>query len=248
MRARRCVFRAGQFAAWLACSACCLLPAAFCLSAASPSPAPDIRDIVAPQPFYVTGGWWLLVLAVGCVAAAGLVGWVLYRNLRRPKVVVPPSPHEVAAGRLETLRARVDQFDPRAFGEEAADILRAFIGAQYGLQAQRQTSPEFLEAVRGSTLFSTAQHGVLAGFLTQCDLLKFAREDATREGKLRLIEQAGRFLEGDSKMENLPAPGAPALPLSPGSFTRTPPLPPGGVAYPFETPDARYMPREEIRN
>lgn len=218
-----------------------LCPSSVILAAASAaSPPPDIRDIVAPQPFHISGNYWLLLVAAGCSLAAALVGWLLWRRLRRPKVVVLPTPHEIAYERLSNLRARADALDPRAFGEEAADTLRAFIGAQYRLQAQRQTSPEFLESMRGSTLFSTTQHTVLADFLTRCDLLKFARQNATRDGKLKLLDQATLFLDTDPKLPPLPAPQP--RPPSAAPPSEPPPLPGAGDRYPYDSPDSRYMP------
>ncbi len=228
-------------------ASCLPPPASFFLAAVAATPSsapPDIRDIVAPQPFYISGNYWLLLLAAASVLAALVVVWFMLRSLRRPKIVIPPDPQEVARRRLDALRERVDQVDPRAFGEEAADILRAFIGDQYKLQARRQTSPEFLDSVRGSTLFSLAQHTVLADFLTQCDLLKFARQDATRDAKLKLIEQATVFVDADPRPPLAPIPGH--MPAQPGrvvaSASAQPPPLPSPARYPFEPPDSRYMP------
>lgn len=218
----------------------CLLPAAFCFVSAPPSP-PDIRDIVAPQPYFVQGSFWFLVVAVLCLCAAVVVGGWLFVSFRRPKRVELPSAHAVARRRLAELSARLDETDARTFGAEAADILRGFIGAQYGLRVERQTSPEFLASIRGAPVFSTIQHDILEGFLTRCDLLKFAREDATHLAKQRLIEQAAQFLT--SEPPALP-PGTPGV-LPPGvRLSPAPPMvvPPPLPLAPFEPPDARYMP------
>lgn len=218
----------------------CLLPSAFSAITPSPPASPagtDIRGIVAPQPFYIAGSYWLLLVAAVCVLAAIAVGWFLYRSLKKPKPVHVPSPHEVAYARLNDLRARLDALDPRGFGAEAADILRAFIGSQYGLRPQRQTSPEFLESIRGATVFTTTQHVILGDFLNHCDLLKFARQDATRDAKLALIEQATTFLGADSRPSPLLAPAEPAL-----ASSLTPPPLPSSERYPYESPESRYMP------
>ncbi len=96
------------------------------------------------------------------------------------------------------------EMSARDFGNEVCDILRVYIGAQYGLQPERQTSPEFLEAVGRSHAFSRHEHALLQDFLDQCDLLKFARQDATRDAKERLVQEATEFLEGSAT--NTPPP------------------------------------------
>ena len=212
------------------------------LLAAAPSASPaDIRDIVAPQPFHLAASPWLLVLAVTSLLSAGLLGWLLFSNLRQPKPVLLPTPRDTAEARLARLRSRLDETDARVFGAEAADILRAFIGAQYALRAERQTSPEFLEAIRGWPFFSVVQHTILQEFLTECDLLKFARQDATREGKGRLLEQVAQFLAAEPPTL---AAGTTAVSRPTLTPVSAPPLPPPlpGTWTAAEPTDARYMP------
>lgn len=160
---------------------------------------PDIRSIVPPQPFYVGGGgFWLLIAGV-CV---GLVLAILWFLLRRKKPAGPVlTPRQIAAKRLLELDAQMDKLDARAFGGAVADVLREFIGAQYGLHPERQTSEEFLASITGSRAFSTVEHTLLTEFLDGCDLLKFARADATMDGKRRLLRQATDFLEDSAEPE-----------------------------------------------
>ena len=194
------VSRAGSFLTF----AFCLLTFAFCLSA---SPPPDIRSIVPPQPFSVSAGGIWLVAAGACLASVALVIWWW---LRRPgKTAAGPvlTPRQVAAKRLQELETTMDTLSARAFGGEVADVLRVYIGAQYGLRPERQTSEEFLASITGSRTFSVVEHTLLRDFLEGCDLLKFARADATLHGKRRLLVQALEFLEGSAPP--LPVPTAP---------------------------------------
>ncbi len=85
------------------------------------------------------------------------------------------------------------------FGAAVADVLRVYIGAQYGLHPERQTSEEFLSSITGSREFSVVEHALLREFLEGCDLLKFARADATLGNKRRLLRQAGDFLEDSAQ-------------------------------------------------
>lgn len=178
------------------------------VSAATPTP-PDIKSIVPPQPFYIeAGGVWLVIAGV-CATLAAVALWYL---LRRPKKAAPGpvfTPRQIAARRLQELEAQMDTLDARAFGSAVADVLRVYIGAHYGLQPERQTSEEFLESIGGSRTFSVVEHALLREFLGGCDLLKFARADATLDGKRRLLVQALEFLEGSAQI-----PQPPPLPLS----------------------------------
>ena len=167
------------------------------LASPTPVPAPDIRGPVTIQPFYLAGGWWWL--------AVGGVLWVmlmvaLWFLSRRPKAVTGHTytPRQIAAQRLQELEAQMDSLDARAFGNAVADVLRVFIGAQYGLHPERQTSEEFLASITGSRTFSVTEHSLLREFLAGCDLLKFARADATLDGKRRLLVQALEFLESST--------------------------------------------------
>lgn len=177
------------------------------VSATPPTPAntpPDIKSIVPPQPFYIQAfDFWLVVAGVSIVLATVAL-WFL---LRRPKKVVVPTftPRQITARRLQELEARMDTLDARVFGGAVADVLRVYIGAQYGLHPERQTSEEFLASITGSRTFSVVEHALLREFLAGCDLLKFARADATHEGKRSLLAQAVDFLEG-SKQSPPPLP------------------------------------------
>lgn len=170
------------------------------------SPA-DIRDIVPPQPYFLGIGAIWLVLGALCLVLAGWLLWhYFFRNRKRRQ---PPriSPRALAEQRLAALERQLDSLDARLFGGEVCEVLRAYIGAQYGLHPERQTSPEFLESMAGSPAFTASQHGLLAEFLEQCDLLKFARQEASLDAKRRLLAQAREFVNTAA----LPVPNQAAL-------------------------------------
>ena len=139
------------------------------------SPPPDIRSIVPPQPFYLSaGGWWLVAAGAGIALAVAAL-WFLLRRPKRPLAGPTFTPRQIAARRLQELEAQMDTLDARAFGSAVADVLRVYIGAQYGLHPERQTSEEFLSSITDSRTFSVVEHALLREFLESCDLLKFAR-------------------------------------------------------------------------
>jgi hypothetical protein len=163
-------------------------------AAAPPGSPADIRDIVPPQPYFLGIGAIWLALGALCLV---LAGWALWRYFLRDRMRRPPpriSPRALAEARLSELERQLDALDARLFGGEVCEVLRAYIGAQYGLHPERQTSPEFLESMAGSPAFTASQHGLLAEFLEQCDLLKFARHEASLEAKRRLLAQAREFV------------------------------------------------------
>ena len=180
-----------------------LHPVSFVLAAFAPPAPPDIRGIVPPQPFYVSGSFWWLAVAGVCLLLAALILWQILRPKRRPPAP-PPSPREVAERRLRELEARMEHLDARTFGGAVCDVLRGYIGGEFGLATERQTSPEFLASINGSRVFSVREHHVLAEFLEACDLLKFARADATLDGKRHLLMQATEFLEHSGRPPQTP--------------------------------------------
>ena len=164
---------------------------------ASPAP-PDIRAILPPEPYYITASPLWLVLAAACVLLAGAVAWYFIFRRAAPKPGPQESPREAAERRLRELAARAGSLDARAFGNEVADVLRVYIGGQFGLHPERQTSQEFLGSVSGSRAFTKTEHVLLADFLEGCDLLKFARADATLDRKQHLLSQAADFVESSA--------------------------------------------------
>ena len=194
-----------------------LLPLAVVLgpapSIAPLSPAgPDIRSIVPPQPYYLGVGWYWLAIVTGVLVLVALALWWFVREPKKPAGPVL-TPRELATRQLKELETRMDSLDAREFGAAVADVLRVYIGAQYGLHPERQTSEEFLASITGSREFSVVEHALLREFLEGCDLLKFARADATMGNKHRLLRQAGDFLE-DSAQPSPSAAGAAATPQS----------------------------------
>ena len=60
----------------------------------------------------------------------------------------------------------------------------------------RQTSVEFLNALAFSSPFSVDEKELLGDFLNRCDLIKFARYEATIDDSRLLLEEATRFVKG----------------------------------------------------
>jgi len=77
-----------------------------------------------------------------------------------------------------------------------SDIVRRYVVEQFDLPMTRQTSVEFLNAIATAPKFSEDEKALLADFLNRCDLIKFARYEATTEESRLLLDEACRFVKG----------------------------------------------------
>ncbi|PYL64260.1 MAG: hypothetical protein DMF20_10935, partial [Verrucomicrobia bacterium] len=108
----------------------------------------------------------------------------------------PQPPRERALALLEQIRTQISAIDPYRFSIRVSDILRRYVTEQFGLPVTRQTSVEFLNGLRGSSPFSEDEKSLLEDFLNRCDLIKFARYEATTSDSELLLEEAIRFVKG----------------------------------------------------
>jgi hypothetical protein len=174
------------------------------LLAALATPAPagtpeavEIRDIAPPVDVFPYPPWMVAVAAILALTLLGLLVWWIVRWLRKRPGAPPPSAAAIALGELEKLRARVNETEPYAFSIAVSDVLRTFISnAKFHLPATHQTSPEFLAAISNSPLFSAHDRTLLACVLEKCDMIKFARVQATSADNAELVESALAFVRG----------------------------------------------------
>jgi hypothetical protein len=117
--------------------------------------------------------------------------------LRAQPAPPPPDPRAVALWQLQELKSRAVTTEPYAFSITVSDVLRTFISkARFRLPATQQTSPEFLASIAHSPLFSENDRTRLGQFLEKCDMIKFARVDATGQDNAELVESALAFVQG----------------------------------------------------
>jgi hypothetical protein len=114
--------------------------------------------------------------------------------LRRPAPI--QSPRDRALAKLEQMRPELEKLDPYRFSIRVSDILRRYVTEQFKLPVTRQTSVEFLAGVRKSSPFSEDEKLLLEDFLNRCDLIKFARYEATSSDSQLLLDEAFRFVQG----------------------------------------------------
>jgi Domain of unknown function (DUF4381) len=156
--------------------------------------AEEFHDIAPPVDYSLIPPWLVFVIAFVVLSLLSLaIRWFL----RRQKPQLPPKlPREIALGELEEIRNEINRMSPYQFSIRVSDILRRYVTQQYGLPATRQTSIEFLTAAAKSTGFSADEKSLLEDFLNRCDLIKFARYEASTSDSQLLLEEAIRFVQG----------------------------------------------------
>lgn len=156
--------------------------------------ADEFHDIAPPVDYSLIPPWLVFVIAFVVLSLLGLVVWWLAQ--RRKPELPPKAPREIALGELEQIRPEIQRMSPYQFSIRVSDILRRYVTQQYGLPAMRQTSIEFLTAAAKAPSFSADDKSLLEDFLNRCDLIKFAKYEATTSDSELLLEEAIRFVKG----------------------------------------------------
>jgi hypothetical protein len=156
--------------------------------------AEELHDIAPPVDYSLISPWLIFLGVFVSLTVIGLITWFVAKSFRRP--TPPQPPRERALALLEQIRAQITAINPYRFSIHVSDILRRYVTEQFGLPVTRQTSVEFLNGLRGSSPFSEDEKSLLEDFLNRCDLIKFARYDATTSDSELLLEEAIRFVKG----------------------------------------------------
>jgi hypothetical protein len=158
----------------------------------------DIHEIAPPVDYSLVPPWVIYTAIALGLAILSLVGWWIRKRARRPKPV--RSARDRALDQLERIGDQMEMLSPYEFSIAVSDILRGYVTEQYQLPVTRQTSVEFLAMLAKSSPFSPEEASLLQDFLERCDLIKFARYDATPDDSRRLLEEAIQFVKG-AKLE-----------------------------------------------
>ena len=139
---------------------------------------------------------WLVFLA--SFVGLCLIGVIIWFFSRKRKPAEPPKlPRDIALEELERIAGEIETANPYQFSIRVSDILRRYVTNQYALPATHQTSVEFLIALSKSSVFSGTEKSLLEDFLNRCDLIKFARYEATSVDSRLLLEEATHFVKGE---------------------------------------------------
>jgi Domain of unknown function (DUF4381) len=156
--------------------------------------AQEFHDIAPPVDYSLIPPWVIFAASFAGLALLGWAAWLIARKRKRPQP--PQLPRQRALAALERIARQIEKMSPYQFSIRVSDILRRYVTEQYALPLTRQTSVEFLNSLRRSSSFSDDEKTLLADFLNRCDLIKFARYDATAEDNRLLLDEATRFTNG----------------------------------------------------
>jgi uncharacterized protein DUF4381 len=156
--------------------------------------AEELHDIAPPIDYSLVPPWIIFGGALAALALCGPIGWWLRRRWQRPKP--QPSARERTLELLDRISREIETLSPYQFSIRVSDTLRHYVTDQYQLPVTRQTSVEFLATLTKDSPFAEDDKSLLEDFLNRCDLIKFARYNATTDDSRLLLEEATRFVQG----------------------------------------------------
>lgn len=167
----------------------------------------DVKDVV--ELGLDSGRTRTLVLVLAALAAVAAVCLLCFRKRREKNAPPPPPAHEVAFAALLALEK--DGLLERGLFKEylfrLTMILRTYIENRFEIRAPEQTTEEFLQVLRQSPAFTYQQREMLRSFLTECDMIKFANQEASQEICEGARGNVASFVE-ESKQAEEPVSGA----------------------------------------
>ena len=156
--------------------------------------AQALPDIAPPVNYSLVPPWMIFVGSLVVLTIIGLAIWYGRRFFRKKQVTL--SPRERALAALSEIESEVERIAPYQFSIRVSNILRRYVVEQFDLPMTRQTSVEFLNAIASAPNFGDEEKTLLADFLNRCDLIKFARYEATTEDSRLLLDEARQFVKG----------------------------------------------------
>lgn len=154
----------------------------------------QLHDIAPPVEYSLVPTWIVFCLSALVLSLLGLTAWWFFSRKRPLKP--GPTPRQIALTELQKVESEIPSLSPYKFSIRVSDSLRRYVSEEFNIPLTRQTSVEFLAALSGSGSFTEAERSLLAEFLNRCDLIKFARYEATADDSRRLLEEARQFVKG----------------------------------------------------
>ncbi len=152
------------------------------------------HDIAPPVDYSLIPPWVIFLGSVLVLALLGLLVWYGRKFFGKKAAVLTTRQRTLAE--LSEMEKQVERMPPYQFSIRVSDVLRRYVLEQFDLPITRQTSIEFLNSISAAKNFSEEEKSLLADFLNRCDLIKFARYEATAEDSRLLLSEARRFVEG----------------------------------------------------
>ncbi len=139
----------------------------------------EIKDISPPTDLPGSYRSLILYLVVAAVLLATAIVAIRYfrrRKLPEDEPVARPA-HEIAYERLEALNALqlIERKQIEEYYVGISDTIRSYLENQFELKAPEMTTEEFLVVAASESNLKNEHKTLLSEFLTNCDLVKFAR-------------------------------------------------------------------------
>mgnify|MGYP001160734911 FL=1 len=151
-----------------------------------------------------TSRWLWIVLAVLAGLAAAFLALRKFLTTPRTFLHLPPPlpPHQIALDALAALRQKgwIEALRIEPFYVELSGIVRHYLEDRFGLRAPERTTEEFIRDALASRALSAAHRELVAGFLEQSDLVKFARHAPGQADMRNALDSAERLVR-----ETMPA-------------------------------------------
>jgi len=146
------------------------------LNATNATKLSDIKDIVKP-PLQISRTLWVALAIALLALIAGLITLLLLRKKKTGEPAAPPlPPHVLARQALDSLKAKA--WSPEPFFTELSFILRSYLENRFALHAPESTTEELTRMMSNDVRLNLNEQQTLRHFMTQADLVKFARADA----------------------------------------------------------------------
>ena len=168
----------------------------------------DIKSVYAP-PF----DWplfWLIVLITLGVAALAVIGFFVYRYVKRhaapsAEVAEPQDlrpAHEIALERLDVIKAEKlwQQNRTKEYHTQLTDVVRDYIARRFGICAVEQTSAEILAGIQPALNGQKTVYADLKTLLTTSDLVKFAKYKPLVSEDEKSLALAYQFVEATKEV------------------------------------------------
>ncbi len=152
--------------------------------------------------------WLWIALAILAVLAAAFLA--LRKVLTTPRTILhmapPVPPHRIALDALADLRAKgwIEALKIEPFYVALSGIVRRYLEGRFGLRAPERTTEEFIRDALSSKKLSDAHRDLVAGFLEQSDLVKFARHAPGQADMRNALESAERLVHETMPVEPEP--------------------------------------------
>jgi hypothetical protein len=145
--------------------------------------------------------WVWLAVAIVAVLVIAFFVWKYLRNKAAMPALVPIVPPHVRARRaLDKALSLISE--PKPFTTLVSDTLRTYLEERFSFRAPERTTEEFLYELQSTNLLTSDQKASLADFLSQCDLIKFAKYEPT-EVELRKLHDAAVRLVNETEPREL---------------------------------------------